>query len=44
MPRFIDITGKWSESTGLKSSTIRMRLSTYKWSPNDALTKGVTYP
>lgn len=35
---------EWSESTGLKSSTIRMRLSTYKWSPNDALTKGVTYP
>jgi hypothetical protein len=32
---------EWSEITGLKSSTIRMRVSRYGWSVERALTEGV---
>lgn len=37
-----DTTSGWSKRTGIKQSTISMRLSTYGWSVEKALTKGAS--
>jgi len=38
-----DTLAGWSKKTGIKISTIAMRISKYNWSIEKALTKGVKF-